>query len=78
LIRAFAELIDEQRDLESFMMLGDITAQESLQSDPAAHHALEQISVLLDADSDALHDHFIVIDRSVLISNDLSLVEHIR
>ncbi len=78
LFRAFSELTHNKRELETFMILGDITSRESIRPDDCAHHALEQITFLLESNENALSKCFILLDRTVLLYNDQTLVDEVR
>lgn len=74
IFRAFQELVQEKRDLEAFMTLGDTTSNEMMQKDTLPSEALEQIVVWLEHSSD-FDNVLVVVDSVTCAVNDTSMYD---
>jgi len=72
----FQELLQEKRDVEAFMTLGDISSSEKLQRDNVPYEWIEQVSVGLDLWIE-YDNAFVVFDKSVEVINSKELLSEI-
>lgn len=78
-LKGFQELLQEKRDLESFMMMWDITSKEKLERNPLAYEWLEQIEMKLSLwNWDEFNNSIVVVDSAVEVTNSKEALEEIK